>query len=246
MKICSKCKLNLTYDNFHKHKNSKDGFRSQCKSCRKEKDREYYVKSNISEKTRNKRNTDKRYLKYNKKYREENKDKISLLNKEWSRSENGKKSKKKYYQKNSKNLKEKSRNNRIKKLDYYTDYYKSKRQTDSYKEYRKEYIKKHRQKNPHIYAWRTILTNSLKRLGTKKSSSTIEMLGYSANDLKIHIESLFRDGMSWENYGEWHIDHIKPLSSFENDEDISIVNCLENLQPLWAFENLSKSNKYND
>jgi hypothetical protein len=74
----------------------------------------------------------------------------------------------------------------------------------------------------------------------------IEMLGYSANDLKIHIESLFRDGMSWENYGEWHIDHIKPLSSFENDEDISIVNCLENLQPLWAFENLSKSNKYND
>jgi len=69
----------------------------------------------------------------------------------------------------------------------------------------KSYIKKHRLKNPHIYAWRSLLTNSLKRLNTKKSAKTIEILGYSAEELKIHLESLFKEGMTWDNYGEWHI-----------------------------------------
>jgi hypothetical protein len=60
------------------------------------------------------------------------------------------------------------------------------------------------------------------------------MLGYSANDLKVHIESLWTPGMTWDNHGEWHIDHIRPLSSFPQDADVSIVNALANLQPLWA------------
>lgn len=71
------------------------------------------------------------------------------------------------------------------------------------------------------------------------------MLGYSANELKSHLELLFKEGMTWENYGEWHIDHIKPVSLFEDFEDIKLVNALDNLQPLWANENLSKSNHYN-
>lgn len=72
------------------------------------------------------------------------------------------------------------------------------------------------------------------------------MLGYSADDLKLHMESLFKEGMSWDNYGEWHIDHIKPVSLFDPETDISIVNSLDNLQPLWAYENLSKGNKYKE
>ena len=82
------------------------------------------------------------------------------------------------------------------------------------------------------------------QLFVHKSSSTIKMLGYSADDLKTHIESLFKEGMSWDNYGDWHIDHIKPVSLFDDSDDVSIVNSLENLQPLWAFDNLSKSNKF--
>jgi hypothetical protein len=61
--------------------------------------------------------------------------------------------------------------------------------------------------------------------------------------LKEHIEKLFVEGMSWENHGEWHIDHIKPVSKFDKTEKISIINSLDNLQPLWAVDNLKKSNK---
>jgi len=49
--------------------------------------------------------------------------------------------------------------------------------------------------------------------------------------------------MSWENRGEWHIDHIKPVSSFDKSEKMSVVNSLDNLQPLWAKDNLSKGSK---
>lgn len=55
--------------------------------------------------------------------------------------------------------------------------------------------------------------------------------------------SKFKDGMSWDNYGEWHIDHIKPVSKFEKNEKQSVVNSLDNLQPLWKDENLKKYNK---
>lgn len=52
--------------------------------------------------------------------------------------------------------------------------------------------------------------------------------------LKSSYEQLFTEGMSWENYGEWHIDHIKPVASFNKDTPMNIVNALSNLQPLWA------------
>ena len=69
------------------------------------------------------------------------------------------------------------------------------------------------------------------------------MLGYSALDLKHHIEKQFVEGMTWENHGDWHIDHIKAVATYDKDADIREVCALENLQPLWAFDNLSK-NKY--
>jgi hypothetical protein len=62
--------------------------------------------------------------------------------------------------------------------------------------------------------------------------------------LKKHIESLFLEGMSWENWGEWQIDHIKPISSFDKTTDTKIVNNLNNLQPLWASDNIRKGNKF--
>ena len=70
------------------------------------------------------------------------------------------------------------------------------------------------------------------------------MLGYTAYELKTHLEKKFKNGMTWENYGSWHIDHIRPISSFDKTEDPKIINALENLQPLWAFENYIKSNKF--
>jgi len=59
-------------------------------------------------------------------------------------------------------------------------------------------------------------------------------LGYSALDLKTHISSLFTEGMSWDNYGEWHVDHIIEIIKHQKNTHPSIVNALSNLRPLWA------------
>jgi hypothetical protein len=63
----------------------------------------------------------------------------------------------------------------------------------------------------------------------------------------IHSTSLllFVEGMTWDNWGEWHIDHIIPLNTFDKDTPIEVVNSLDNLRPLWAKENLKRSKKVN-
>lgn len=85
-------------------------------------------------------------------------------------------------------------------------------------------------------------------LKKNKASAKLKVLNYDRETLMAHIESTWTDGMSWENYGKngWHIDHIKPLSSFDiNDpEEIKKAWALDNLQALWAFDNLSKSSNY--
>lgn len=100
--------------------------------------------------------------------------------------------------------------------------------------YEKERSKRRRKETPHIFAWRDMLKDSLKRLGKKKEGHTIDLLGYSAIELKEHIESLFLDGMTWDNHGEWHIDHKIPVSTFDPETPSSVVNALSNLQPLWS------------
>lgn len=83
---------------------------------------------------------------------------------------------------------------------------------------------------------------------SKNWISTFEALGYSAETLKQHLESKFQPGMSWSNIGEWHIDHVTPDSWFQYSsvDDITFKQCwsLENLQPMWKTENISKSNRY--
>lgn len=114
---------------------------------------------------------------------------------------------------------------------------------DLVREYNKKNIPLYNIKYPWRKAIRTLLYSTLKRIGTKKESKTQDMLGYSAEDLKIHLESLFLEGMSWDNYGDWHIDHIIPVFSFDKNIHVSIINSLSNLQPLWKFDNLSKGKK---
>ncbi len=60
------------------------------------------------------------------------------------------------------------------------------------------------------------------------------MLGYSALELKHHIEKQFTTGMTWKNYGEWHIDHIKGVINFDSNTNVKIVCALDNLRPLWS------------
>ncbi len=71
--------------------------------------------------------------------------------------------------------------------------------------------------------------------------------GCSTKELKVHLESQFQEGMTWDNWSlkGWHIDHIKSLASFDliNKEELLKACNYTNLQPLWAFDNLSKGNR---
>ena len=76
------------------------------------------------------------------------------------------------------------------------------------------------------------------------------ILGYTMEDLKCHLEFLFRPGMTWKNQGRWHIDHVRPKASFQfsSVSDPQFKQCwsLANLQPLWARDNFRKGSKWAD
>ena len=107
---------------------------------------------------------------------------------------------------------------------------------------------KQRKENP-AYRLHDNITSQLGHvLSTGKGGRrTSEILGYSMDDLKKRLESKFTAGMTWDNYGEWHIDHIVPVSvhNFKTSDDIDFKKCwaLKNLQPLWASENILKRAK---
>jgi hypothetical protein len=83
--------------------------------------------------------------------------------------------------------------------------------------------------------------------GAKKQQRTCEILGCSIPEFKVYIEKQFKEGMTWGNWGksdkEWQLDHIVPVSLGTTEEEIVRLNHHSNLQPLWAKENMTKSNK---
>jgi hypothetical protein len=131
------------------------------------------------------------------------------------------------------------------------------------KEYNKTYYKKNKQKINQYrvkYAKQRMevdlcfkirrklssrVSQAIKRQRGIKACSTIELLGCSIEKCRQHLENLFTESMSWNNYGKWHIDHIIPCSSFDLTEPEQQKKCFHytNLQPLWAEDNLKKSNK---
>ncbi|HEX2901442.1 MAG TPA: hypothetical protein VHS96_17135 [Bacteroidia bacterium] len=104
-----------------------------------------------------------------------------------------------------------------------------------------------RKRNPEIalkHVLRCRINEALKK-GYKKLRSTRESLGCSIPELKAHLENLFQPGMTWENRGQWEIDHIRPCASF-NLLDPEQQRCcfhFSNLQPLWKADNRRKSDQ---
>ena len=91
------------------------------------------------------------------------------------------------------------------------------------------------------------LRRSLKEKFIDKTNSFSKAFGCNLETFKIFIENKFTKGMNWDNHGEWHLDHILPLSSFNlaDPKEFSKANYYKNFQPLWARDNLQKSNKLN-
>jgi|688.fasta_scaffold120469_8 hypothetical protein len=172
------------------------------------------------------------------------------INKAWR--QNNPDRDKKIHQKWKQNNPDKVRKNNLK--SYYNNHEKRKSKSRQYKQDNKNILRiKHRlYTNKKYYEdieyrlkilirgriWKALKRNS-------KQSSSLELLGCSINDLKIYLEKQFIDGMNWNNYGQWHIDHIKPCASFDLSLETEQKICFHytNLQPLWAKDNIRKSNK---
>jgi hypothetical protein len=261
MKNCTKCNINKDLTEFSKRKSSKDGLNLWCKNCNKSYLKTYYLenKERLDEINKEHYQVNKEsYLIRSKNYRDNNREQIAEYHEEYYEKNKNIliEYKKIHYSENKEEYLTKSKEYREENKEEYLNYLKEWRENNKekildYKEenrdkwvlYNQRYRNKLRDEKPYIIAWRSSLKLALVRMNRIKESLTIDLLGYSSYDLKIHMESLFKDGMSWDNWGEWHIDHIIPVSKFEPNTSINIVNALCNLQPLWAAENLSKNNK---
>jgi hypothetical protein len=93
---------------------------------------------------------------------------------------------------------------------------------------------------------RSRINKIVKLNNINKKTKTFDIVGCSSQFLKEYLENKFTEGMSWDNYGVygWHIDHIIALSSAKTEEEICKLGHYTNLQPLWAEDNLKKSNKH--
>ena len=117
-------------------------------------------------------------------------------------------------------------------------------------EYSREYMKK-RRRDPYwriTDALRSRVYHAMKRKRGRKSLRTLHLLGVKDfQDVINHLVSQFKEGMTLDNYGQWHVDHIRPCSSFNLLDIEEQKKCFHytNLQPLWAEENISKGNKIN-
>lgn len=122
------------------------------------------------------------------------------------------------------------------------------RRTD---EYREKANQKQRERNKTDIQFvmkrrlRARIYQALKTGGGNKLGGLWDLLGCSIEQLKVHLEKQFSEGMNWSNYGEWHIDHIKPCCSFDLSIDEQQAKCFHytNLQPLWASDNQSKNGR---
>lgn len=115
---------------------------------------------------------------------------------------------------------------------------------EHYREYFRNWQKNRKLENP-AHKLRMNLSSNLRSAvkayarGRTKSKSILKVIDCTLQELMDHIESKFLEGMTWENHGKWHVDHIKPISAFEDPEDPAAW-CRANLQPLWAKDNIRK------
>lgn len=227
MKHCNKCSRTLDLSNFSKCLSKKDGHQSSCKECR-----------SAQQKASPKRDmaelyASEEYKASRKQYYLNHADRIKAKTKLWAQQnpEKKKASSRKHYADN--------RDAYIGKASEWATANQEKRRVIAL-----DYMRRN-QDDPEFKAAasaRKFLARLLSATGVRKPGRTASILGYTKADLVNHMQRQFEPGMTWDNHGEWHIDHIVPLSVLVSlgITDPSKVNALANLQPKWAFDNLSK------
>jgi len=270
MKICKKCEIKKSLKEFSKNY-------EECKVCHKKIQQTEWRKNNktyIKEYNEKYRKTEK-YKKYQKKYhkqskprlkqkeyRKNNEEKIKEYQVEYKKTNKAKISKKQkeYYYKNKNEINKKRRVDSLTKeevneinIKRRERYKKNKEKINKQqREYRKRRMKNPKNRLNHNIS--SSISSSLKR--NKNGYHWEDIVGYTINDLKNHLESLWEPWMNWDNYGNpngdhtdcWHIDHVVPKSWFNytsyEDEEFKLCWSLKNLQPKEGKINMSKQNKY--
>jgi hypothetical protein len=255
MKICTKCKVEKELSEYYKQKTGKYGFTSKCIKCHKKYNKEN--KEKISNQTKQYREQNKEKISNQRKiYREQNKEKIKYRNKQKNKI---------YRINNREKLLERSKKYRQENKDKILNYQKKYRQENkdkilqsnqTYYKNNKEKIReklriyeKERKKTDQLFKFkhniRINISNSFKR-GTNqfsKKAKTETILGCTIEEFIVYIQNKLTEGMTIDNHGEWHLDHIIPLASADTEEDVIKLCHYTNYQPLWAADNIRKSNK---
>jgi hypothetical protein len=121
---------------------------------------------------------------------------------------------------------------------------------DKIRQIKRDYERNRKSRDP-IYKlisnFRTAIYQVLKESNVEKNKHYFDILQYTPEQLISHLENKFTDKMSWDNYGDWHVDHKLPITHFNiyemGDEEFMRCWSLDNLQPMWGIENIRKSNK---
>jgi hypothetical protein len=250
MKQCKVCEQDKDESCFYKNKRMSDGYESKCISCKKEYQSQYgqQNKTKIAEKNKAHRSKNRDVINAKKKqHYEENKEQIAAQQKQ-------------YYEDNKQAVLDRNkeyRDNNKEKIAALNTKYVSENKA-KVRAYRKQWRadnkdranelarkrdKERRATDPKYKITRNLRARVYKAVvGLAKSDTTLNLLGCDIEHLKAHLELRFQDGMSWENYGNWHIDHVTPCASFDLSNTEEQEECFHytNLQPLWAEDNLKK------
>jgi predicted transcriptional regulator len=217
-KVCSKCSIEKSIDQFYKRKDTKDGYRLDCKECFSLKSDKYY------------QNNKKKINKRNKQYNNDHKNEIDIYQEKYQ---------KEYYLKNKERIlirtKLYQKNNKEKVNKYVNQYNKDRKKWDVLFKF--------------IAGIRRTLAMSLRKRGFSKSSHTYEILGISYEDClnylfenaKIHYPYFEKEDFLKKNF--YHIDHIIPLCTAKNEEDVIRLSHYTNLQILTKEDNMTKNSK---
>jgi hypothetical protein len=220
-KICNFCHISKPISAYYFSEDQKDGVRSKCKQCMKNAGKAW--RKNNVEIIKQKRKEHREKAKYYfREYRKAKPEKNRAATKKWSLAHPEKKLE----------MARRWRSVNQDKLAIYIKRAVERRRLDV--------------KARLAHSMQSGITSSIQS-GSKGGRHWEFLTGYTINELKNHLEKRFKNGMAWENYGTWHIDHKIPISAFhfETPDDIDFRKCwaLENLQPLWSEENQRKYNK---
>jgi len=213
-KVCTKCKEEKNVCNFY-YRQDWEKYISICKLCDSKVRKEQYLLNQDTKKN------------YSKKY--------YYLNRE-TKLQYGKN----YYSQNKDDKKKYDEKYRVFYKNIRSENNKNNRDSINEKD-------RYRRANDPMYniarSVRSRLRRFLKSKNVTKKNKTFDIVGCTPQFLKEYLQIQFTDGMSWDNRSEWHIDHIIPLSSVKTEDELYKLCHYKNLQPLWAEDNLKKSNK---